>query len=61
MRLVPLECLNLLCKLRAVRVHTLALVLHPLRIFGLQLLNALRVGLLSIRFIVEVHLLLQLK
>ena len=61
MRFVTLKSLDLLSELVTVRIHALTLLFHPLGILCLKLLNHLRVGLLGICLVVEVHLLLELK
>jgi len=60
-RLVPLQALQLLVELVTVIVQTVLLLLHTLGILALQLRNHLRVSLLRIGLVIEVHLLLQLK
>ena len=57
--LVAFERLNFLVKLVSISIDLLSLLLHTLRILRLQLLNHLRMSLLSVRLVVEVHLLLQ--
>ena len=57
--LVAFERLNFLVKLVSISIDLLSLLLHTLRILRLQLLNHLRMSLLSVCFVVEVHLLLQ--
>lgn len=61
MGLVPLQALQLLVELVTVSVQTVLLLLHTLGILALQLRNHLRVSLLRIGLVIEVHLLLQLK
>lgn len=61
MRLITLKSLDLLSELITVRVHALTLFFHSLSILCLKLLNHLRVGLLSVCLVVEVHLLLELE
>ena len=61
MGFLPLKCLDLLAKLISVTVHPVRLLAHALGIFGLELLDHLRVGLLSIGLVIEMHLLLELK
>jgi len=58
---LPLKCLDLLAKLISITVHPVRLLAHALGIFGLKLLDHLRVGLLSIGLVIEVHLLLELE
>lgn len=61
MGLVALKSLNFLLELGAIAVHALLLVSLALGILHFELLDHLGVRLLGVRFVVEVHLLLQLE
>ena len=60
-RLGLLELLDFGVQFGAVSGHSLLLFLEPLGVLRLQLLDHLRVRLLRVRLVVEVHLLLQLE
>ena len=61
MSLVALQSLDLLVELVTVCSRPLLLLAHALSVLALELLDHLRVCLLRVRLIVEVHLLLELE
>ena len=59
--LLPLESLEFLVELVTIGIKTILLLFHALSVLALELLDHLRMRLLSIGLVIEVHFLLELK